>query len=145
MAIKYQDQETLQQLKKRNEHLKREKEEEAKKVAAILNDEKRTPFTPEEWRELAYQHNKEQLKEMEPFTFRSFNYTYDYEDRLYYPFYELELYKQSKGAKPQGMEPDRYLHLREKEAKYKELLEKVQEYENGKENNDNERSVCLLP
>jgi len=43
------------------------------------------------------------------------------------------------------MEPDRYLHLREKEAKYKELLEKVQEYENGKENNDNERSVCLLP
>ena len=127
MAIKYQDYETLQQLKKRKEQERREKEEEAKKVAAILNDEKRTPFTPEEWKELTYQHNKEQLKEMEPFTFRSFNYVYDYEDGMYYPFYEMELYKQGKGAKPQGMEPDRYLHLREKEAKYKELLKKCGE------------------
>ena len=125
MAIKCQDQETL---KKRKEQKRREKEKEAKKVAAILNDEKRTPFTPEEWRELAYQHDKEQLKEMEPFTFRSFNYTYDYEDRLYYPFYELELYKYGKGAKPQGMEPDRYYHFVEEEKKYRKLQETVKKY-----------------
>ena len=66
---------------------------------------------------------------MEPFTFRASNYIYNREDRGYYPFYEMEVYKQGKGTKPKGMSSDRYFQLVEQEKKYKELKILVAEYE----------------
>lgn len=86
-------------------------------------------LTVEEQKQANYKYYLSQLKAMEPFTFRSFNYIYNDEDRMYYPYYEMELFKQNKGKKPKGMTTDRYYHFMEQEKKYNKLIETVKKYE----------------
>lgn len=86
-------------------------------------------LTVEEQKQANYKYYLSQLKAMEPFTFRSFNYLYNNEDGMYYPYYEMELYIQKKGDKPKGMITDRYYHFVEEEKKYRKLQETVKKYE----------------
>ena len=86
-------------------------------------------LTVEEQKQANYKYYLSQLKAMEPFTFRSFNYLYNNEDGMYYPYYEMELYIQKKGDKPKGMTTDRYYHFVEEEKKYRKLQETVKKYE----------------
>ena len=97
---------------------------------AFINKNKpiEEPKKQKSWEEKCLEDFRFQLECMEPFTFRSFNYTEE-EDRLYYPFDKIEEWRASKGkkAKPQGMEPDKFFDLCNKEKKYKELKEKIEQ------------------
>lgn len=99
---------------------------------AFINKNKpiEEPKKQKSWEEKCLEDYRFQLECMEPFAFRSFNYTEE-EDRLYYPFDKIEEWRASKGkkAKPQGMEPDKFFDLCNKEKKYKELKDKIKELE----------------
>lgn len=62
------------------------------------------------WEETLVEERKHKLTDMEAnFTFRSFNYIWDWENHLYYPYYEYELSKRYNSEKPQGITQKQFM------------------------------------